>query len=95
MCVGAIYINAQRTSSSSDPSIEYSYEISTEYISWGSCSYIHENAFAFCGESDLNDCHNCKRQGCSIIECGNDVIQNGKESFVIIYLNIPSIYYNY
>ncbi len=88
MCVGAIYVNAQRLSPSSDSSIEYSYEISTEYINWGSCSYIHENAYAFCGESDLNDCRNCNRLGCTIIQCGNDVKQSGKDSFVIILLKI-------
>ncbi len=81
MCIGAIYINAQR-STNKEPNEEYSYEISTEYISWGSCSYIHEDAYAFCGESDLDECRNCKRHGCTIIDCGNELGQGEKENFV-------------
>jgi hypothetical protein len=85
MCVGTIYINVQRsTQPSNDDSEqkEYSYELSTEYINWGSCSYIHENAYAFCGESSIEDCRACKRKGCTAIQCGNDLKQGGKENFV-------------
>lgn len=85
MCIGTIYINVLRSTQAfnDDTSAkEYSYELSTEYISWGSCSYIHENAYAFCGESSLEDCRACKRQGCSVIQCGNDSNQSGKENFV-------------
>ncbi len=75
MCVGTIYINALRAEGI-DEKEEFSFDISTEYIRWGSCSYIHENANAFCGESNLDDCRTCKRQGCTIIQCGNETTNN-------------------
>jgi hypothetical protein len=85
MCVGTIYINVQRLAGYT----ESSYDLSTEYISWGSCSYIHENANAFCGESNLEDCRSCKRQGCTIIQCGNDLKKGVTESFVkLIIFNL-------
>jgi hypothetical protein len=85
MCIPTIYVNVQKAFNSNpeaDGTTEYSFEISSEYVSWGSCSYIHENAFAYCGESNLEDCRNCKRQGCTIVQCGNEVKDKSFEVFV-------------
>lgn len=49
-----------------------SYDISTEYVIGGNCAYIHQTHYAYCGESNLGECRNCQRQGCTIIECGLD-----------------------
>ena len=70
MCVGNLFIYAIKT-----PSLEKkegSFLISTDIVIGENCSYIHENKFAYCGESNLEDCKNCKRQGCTVIECGHD-----------------------
>ena len=61
---------------------EYSFKISTDIITGENCSYIHENRLSYCGESDLDDCFNCKRQGCTVIECGEHDHKNNNP-FVI------------
>ena len=59
-----------------------SYDISSEYVIGENCAYIHQTPYAYCGESNLDECRNCQRQGCTIIECGMDpsyeVILNNK-----------------
>ena len=67
MCIEAFYLYPY-----SETLNETSFELSTEYVIGGNCEYIHQNPFAYCGESNLDDCRNCLRQGCTIIQCGID-----------------------
>jgi hypothetical protein len=79
MCINAVYINVRKaynTEPDSDNSTSFNFKISTSYITGGSCLYIHENAFAYCGESNLDDCRNCRRPGCTVIECGADNLED-------------------
>jgi len=82
MCVGNIYIYAYKNFDLENA--EYNFSLSTNIVIGENCSYIHENKFAYCGESNLDDCRNCKRQGCSVIECGIDDPENDI-AFVINY----------
>lgn len=70
MCIGVLYIYARKASNIG--SNRASFNISSEYVIGENCSYIHQNSFAYCGESNLDDCRNCRRQGCTVIECGNE-----------------------
>jgi hypothetical protein len=75
MCIGSIYINVKKafnTSPESDGSTKFSFSLSTSYITGGSCLYIHENAFAYCGESNVEECRSCRKPGCTVIQCGSD-----------------------
>ena len=60
------------TTPDADGSTKYSFSISTSYITGGSCLYIHENAFAYCGESNLDECRSCRKPGCTVIQCGSE-----------------------
>jgi hypothetical protein len=83
MCIGVIYINVRKaynTDPETDGSTHYSFNISTSYITGGSCLYIHENAFAYCGESNLEECRNCRRPGCTVIECGTETANANKNA---------------
>ena len=69
MCVYSIYIIAQKE----NLNLPVSFKASIDYIetnSNGSCQYIRESRYAFCGESKLSECRNCKRESCSLIQCG-------------------------
>jgi hypothetical protein len=94
MCIGSVYVNVRRAKNpvkEEDDSTNYSFSISASYITGGSCMYIHENAFAYCGESNLDECRNCKRPGCNIIECGNEV-SNGKSALQEIFTFVINIF---
>jgi hypothetical protein len=87
MCIGSLYVIVRKSKTpipDEDGSIEYSFSLSASYVTGGSCLYIHENAFAYCGESNLDDCRNCKRPGCSVIECGQEDTK-GKKDFNGLY----------
>ena len=82
MCIGSLYVIVRRSKTpvqEEDGSVEYSFSLSASYVTGGSCLYIHENAFAYCGESNLDDCRNCKRPGCSVIECGQEDLKGKKD----------------
>lgn len=75
MCIPTVFISVRR---SSNPELDtnglakYSFGLSSDYVQGGSCSYIHENAFAYCGESSLEECRACNRPGCTVIQCGHE-----------------------
>lgn len=41
--------------------------------------YIYETPFAFCGESNLEDCRNCGRPSCALIKCGYEELNDEQE----------------
>ncbi len=86
MCVSNIYIYAIKKFELENA--EYSFNISTSIITGENCSYIHENKFAYCGESNLDDCKNCKRQGCTVIECGVDNLEKDIPFVFLIISNM-------
>lgn len=92
MCINAIYINVRKAYNVSDSETptKYNFKVSTSYITGGSCLYIHENSFAYCGESNIEDCRNCRRPGCTVIECGMDNLEDlhKKQN----YLTTPSTF---
>jgi hypothetical protein len=67
-----------------DNTIDYSFNLTAEYVLGENCSYIHQNAMSYCGESSLDDCKNCRRQGCTVIQCGNETGPKTNPKFVII-----------
>jgi hypothetical protein len=77
MCIETFYIYPYISNKT-----DASYDISSEYVIGENCAYIHQTSYAYCGESNLNECRNCQRQGCTVIECGND------PSYEVIYTNI-------
>jgi hypothetical protein len=68
MCVDSIYVYPIKDEGTN--STESSLEISTEYVIGENCNFIHQNPFAYCAESNYDDCRHCRRQGCTIVECG-------------------------
>lgn len=87
MCVGSIFIVVHKSFSpepEDDNTVNYSFVISSDYVKGENCSYIHETPFAYCGESDIDDCRNCKRQGCTVIQCGTeDNMSNAPNSIFV------------
>ena len=75
MCVSNLHIYIVKDIKVS-PDEDFFYKISTNIITGENCSYIHENRLSYCGESDLDDCKSCKRQGCTVIECGEEDLKN-------------------
>jgi hypothetical protein len=71
MCIEAFYLYPYFSNYTNA-----SYDISSEYVIGENCAYIHQNSYAYCGESNLDECRNCERQGCTIIECGMDSSYN-------------------
>ena len=95
MCIGAVYINVRKrfnTEVNEAGETKFSFKISSNYVSGGGCDYIHENAFAYCGESNLEECRNCKRPGCTVIQCGKEISagRNQPEKFVNFFINYDS-----
>lgn len=98
MCVGSVYIVAHKSFSPEpevqpDAPINYSFEISSDYVFGENCSYIHETPFAYCGESNLEDCRACNRQGCTVIQCGREV-SNAKTALTN-FVNIKKLIHSY
>lgn len=74
----------------------FSMNVSTQLITGENCSYIHENRLSYCGESNLDDCKNCKRQGCTVVECGREDIKNKKPFvFFLFHYLFRKVYINY
>lgn len=47
-----------------------SFEIDSNF--YGEACFIKsETHLDYCGQSSIEDCRNCKRPGCSVVECGN------------------------
>lgn len=80
-CTKKFYI----TLTPDNPDLESSIVLTTKYIlteGEDNCIYRSENNFGYCGESSLNDCRNCKRTKCKVIECGYEKeLANYEESF--------------
>ncbi len=91
MCVGSIYIYVRKSQNFDNEDKNSSFRISSDYVSGGSCSYIHENSFAYCGESNLEDCRTCKRPGCTIIQCGAEVNEGSDKNPLIKFVNINKL----
>lgn len=68
MCVNSLYLLIQRDSDNEDSSFNISVQFNNENKS---CLSITENPFSYCGQSSLEDCRQCRRQSCSIIQCGS------------------------
>lgn len=47
--------------------------------------YNSHNSFIFCGSSNLKDCKYCRIESCSIVQCGNEIINETEreDQFVI------------
>jgi hypothetical protein len=94
MCVNALYINVRKgfnTEPEENGATKFSMKVTSDYVAGGSCSYIHENAFSYCGETSLEDCRACKRPGCTVIQCGNEYTEKNSLSvpkFVILLCNL-------
>ena len=90
MCIKAIYINVKRSNfpksdDNNSTVVESSLNLSVDYMQGDSnenCKYIHETPFAFCGESNLDDCRNCRRPSCTVIQCGYEASSENLEKFV-------------
>ena len=52
------------------------------------CKLQEENSLSFCGQSDIEECRNCKRLSCTVIQCGS--IDKNNNNFNSLYeLCIP------
>ena len=78
MCVNSLYLLIQKENPNQDSSFTISVNFSTNNHS---CLPIIENSFSYCGQSTLEDCRQCRRQSCSIIQCGSKT----GTSFVIFF----------
>jgi hypothetical protein len=67
LCVGSIYIYPVILDQEGSKG---SFEVTTDYINDENCIFAHQTTYAYCGESNLEECRNCQRQGCTIVECG-------------------------
>jgi hypothetical protein len=55
MCISSLYIYLIKQ----DESAQSTVDISTDYVLGENCVFIHQTPYAYCGESNLEDCRNC------------------------------------
>lgn len=72
MCVFSIFVILEKDKIELNSSFEISTKYEVNNTLNENCQYIHETPFAFCGESKINDCRNCLRESCSLIQCGQE-----------------------
>ena len=49
--------------------------------------YNNQNSFTFCGSASLKDCRYCRVESCSIVQCGNEIINETVREDQFVYLN--------
>lgn len=73
VCLKKIYIivSNNNVTTSNEENEEHSFEIDSTFYNNEPCLYKEESHLHYCGQSSIEDCRSCKRQGCTIVECGN------------------------
>ena len=84
ICVNSLYLLIQKENPNEDSSFIISVTFSTENKS---CHSLIETPFSYCGQSTLEDCRQCRRQSCSILQCGSKTGNSFVKKICINYID--------